>query len=93
MIEHEAAQLVINISLIVMVILLPFAFYRVMRGPTAADRLLSLEMITMVMVGITVLLALFEDTDTVIDTGIVLAALSFVGTLAIARYISEGRVF
>ncbi|MEL7434127.1 MAG: monovalent cation/H+ antiporter complex subunit F [Chloroflexota bacterium] len=44
-------------------------------------------------VGIVVLLAIVAGTDTTIDIGITLAALSFAATVGIARYVSEGRIF
>lgn len=85
---------IVNIALLVMVVLLPLAFYRVAhRGQDAAARLVGVDLITNLLVGIVILLAVIEQTDTTIDIGIVLAALSFVGTVSIARYISEGRVF
>lgn len=89
----EPITLLVNISLIVMMVLLPIAFISVARGETTADRLLGVEMITTLLVGITILLALVEGSDTTIDIGIALAALSFAGTISFARYISEGRVF
>jgi len=45
------------------------------------------------LIGIIVLLGLVQGSSLVIDVGIALAALSFVGTLAVARYISDGKVF
>ena len=83
-----------NIALGIMLLLLPLAFYRVARPrQEAADRLVGVDMITNLLVGIVVLLAVVERTNTTIDIGIVIAALSFAGTVSIARYISEGRVF
>jgi len=90
----DSLAVVVNLALLIMVMLLPFAFYRVAKPhQEAADRLVGVDMITNLLVGIVVLLAIVEGTDTTIDIGIVLAALSFAGTLSIARYISEGRVF
>lgn len=83
-----------NAALLVMVLLLPLAFYRAAKpGQEPIERLVGLDMVTNILVGIAVLLAVVEGTDTPIDIGIVIAALSFAGTVSIARYISEGRVF
>jgi len=87
-------EVLVNTGLLVMVALLPLAFYRVAKpGQLPADRLVGVDMITNLLVGIVVMLAIIEGTDTTIDIGIVVAALSFAGTVSIARYISEGRVF
>ena len=93
MIENNVVNLIVNGALFVMIALIPFAAYRVKQGPTAADRLLAVDSITTLLVGIVILLAVIEQTDTSIDLGIALTSLAFAGTLSIARYISEGRVF
>ncbi|MCA9882255.1 MAG: cation:proton antiporter [Anaerolineae bacterium] len=90
---------ILNLALIVMVLLLPLTFVRVLIGNKehkarrSADRLLAVDLMTTLLVGIIVLLALFEESPKTIDLGIALTALAFAGTLATARYISEGRVF
>ena len=90
----EWTEIAVNIALIIMVVLLPIAFYRVAKPhQSAAERLVGVDTITNLLVGIVMILALVENTDTTIDIGIVMAALSFAGTVSIARYISEGRVF
>jgi multisubunit Na+/H+ antiporter MnhF subunit len=85
---------VINLSLVVMVLLLPLAFYRVAKPKQRpADRLVGVDMVTNLLIGIVVILAIVTQSDVNIDIGVVIAALSFAGTVGIARYISEGRVF
>jgi multisubunit Na+/H+ antiporter MnhF subunit len=51
------------------------------------------DLITTLLIGIIVMLALVEDTQNFVDMAIALAAFAFIGTISIARYISEGRVF
>ncbi|GAB5492610.1 MAG: hypothetical protein Phog2KO_28250 [Phototrophicaceae bacterium] len=87
-------DIAINVALLIMVLLLPISFYRVVKPrQNSAERLVGVDLITNLLVGIVILLALVEKTDTTIDIGIVVASLSFAGTVSIARYISEGRVF
>ncbi len=80
-------------ALIVMVILFTLATIRIWIGPHLADRLQAIDLTTTLLIGIIVLLALLQETSVLVDVGIALAAFGFVGTLAIARYISEGKVF
>lgn len=90
----EWIEIAVNVALLIMVILLPIAFYRVAKPrQDAAERLVGVDIITNLLVGIVLLLAAVKGTDTTIDIGIVIAALSFAGTVSIARFISEGRVF
>lgn len=87
--------LLINLqaALVILVVsLLPCA-YRVAVGPTAADRLQAIDTITTLLIGIILLLAIIQREWMFVDIGIALAAFGFIATLALARYISEGKVF
>jgi multisubunit Na+/H+ antiporter MnhF subunit len=83
----------VQVALAVMVGLLVVSSYRVWRGPTPVDRLQAIDAANTLLIGIIILLALAQGTAMLIDIGLALAALGFVGTLAVARYLSEGRVF
>lgn len=80
----------LQLGLIVLVALLIPCAYRVWIGPTAADRLQIIDTMTTLMIGIIVVLALLEGVGMFIDIAIALAAFAFIGTLALARHISEG---
>lgn len=90
---NSLIELIENLALIVLVIALVPATYRIWTGPSAMERLQALDLTTNVFVGIIVVLGLVLDNAQMIDIGIALAAFSFVATLAIARYIAEGRFF
>jgi multisubunit Na+/H+ antiporter MnhF subunit len=83
----------VQAALAVMVLLLVVSSYRVWRGPSGADRLQAVDAVTTLLIGIIIVLALVQGTSMLLDVGIALAALSFVGTLAVARYLAEGKVF
>jgi multisubunit Na+/H+ antiporter MnhF subunit len=89
----EVVNLGVQAALVVLVLLLLPCTYRVWIGPSPADRLQAVDTITTLLLGIIVLLALVQRRAFVIDVAIALAAFSFVGTLAIARFIREGKVF
>ncbi|MDE2818959.1 MAG: monovalent cation/H+ antiporter complex subunit F [Chloroflexota bacterium] len=93
MIESEFAQAAIKLVLLALVSLLIPASYRVIVGKTLPDRLQAVDLITTLLIGIIVMLALVEGTQVFVDMAIALAAFAFVGTISIARYISEGRGF
>ncbi|MCY4018876.1 MAG: monovalent cation/H+ antiporter complex subunit F [Chloroflexi bacterium] len=93
MIESEFAQVAIKLVLLALVSLLIPASYRVIVGTTLPDRLQAVDLITTLLIGIIVMLALVEGTQGFVDMAIALAAFAFVGTISIARYISEGRAF
>ncbi|MCC6803372.1 MAG: hypothetical protein IT319_10830 [Anaerolineae bacterium] len=89
----DLIQLSMQAALIVLMILILPCAYRVWIGPSAADRLQAVDAITTLLIGIIIVLALLRETSMYIDVAIALAAFAFIGTIALARYISEGKVF
>jgi multicomponent Na+:H+ antiporter subunit F len=90
---NEFIDFITNTALVILVIALIPATYRIWTGPSAMERLQSLDLTTTVLVGVVVVLGIVLENSLIIDIGIALAAFSFVSTLAIARFISEGRFF
>ncbi|MBK8026240.1 MAG: hypothetical protein IPK19_33840 [Chloroflexi bacterium] len=78
--------------LIMTLLLLPCAF-RVVTASSAAERLQAIDTITTLLIGIIALLALTAGNAQYIDVAIAVAALSFVGTLGVARFLAEGKAF
>jgi multicomponent Na+:H+ antiporter subunit F len=67
------------------------AMIRVIRGPTAPDRIVGLDTInTIVIVGMVIFGAAFNEVI-YIDVAIVYALLSFISTLFIAKYLEGGN--
>ncbi|MCF4152530.1 monovalent cation/H+ antiporter complex subunit F [Dethiosulfovibrio sp. F2B] len=64
---------------------------RLIMGPTGADRAVALDAMNTLVIGIMILLAAHFESVVMVDVAIVYAALSFVSTMFIARYIEEGR--
>lgn len=83
----------VQAALVVLILLLVFSSYRVWVGPSPADRLQATDAMTTLLIGIIVVLALVQGTSMLVDVGIALAAFGFIGTLAISRYLAEGKVF
>ena len=86
-------QLSVQAALVVLVVLILPCAYRVWIGPSAPDRLQAIDAITTLLIGIILVLALLRETAMFIDVAIAIAAFGFIGTLALARYISEGKAF
>ena len=64
---------------------------RMVLGPTAADRIVGLDLITILMVAITSLLALQLDNAAYLDLGLALALVGFLATVAFARYLETNE--
>jgi multicomponent Na+:H+ antiporter subunit F len=79
------------IVLIALLISITMAIIRVIKGPTAPDRIVGLDTInTIVIVGMVVFGTAFNEII-YIDVAIVYALLSFISTLFIAKYLEGGE--
>lgn len=63
--------------------------YRIYKGPSIADRAVGVDIMGILFVGITALSALFYDLSYLMDLSITLTLFSFIGTLALAKYLQK----
>ncbi len=80
-----------NILLGIAALALVPAVARLAKGPTLADRVVALDVIAAAAVSMLSLLAVVHHLPVFIDLAVVLALVSFVGTVAFARYLEERR--
>jgi multicomponent Na+:H+ antiporter subunit F len=66
-------------------------FIRLLKGPTLPDRVVAIDLIGVLMVCILVVTAAATAQQAFLDVGMVVALISFVGTVAYARYIERSR--
>lgn len=66
------------------------SFYRLIHGPTTMDRLVSIDTMNMMVVGLIAMFALYFRNSLYLDIAIVYGVLAFLETIVIARYM-EGR--
>lgn len=74
-------------AVLILVILVFFAMIRLFLGPTAADRVVSVDTVNTLMVAVLILLGVAYRQIIFIDVAIVYALLSFVSTLFVAKYL------
>ncbi len=89
----EIVAVGLQIALAVVVLLLLPVGYRVAAGPTQADRLQAIDAATMLLIAAMILLALIQQNGLAVDAALALAAFAFIGTLAVARYLAQGKAF
>lgn len=66
--------------------------YRIFRGPTGADRIVAIDILGILVVGLCAVLTLVTGRPWYIDIGIAWTLQSFISTLALSKYL-EGRGF
>lgn len=80
---------VASVALILVTTSIVVTFVRVLRGPSLPDRVMALDMIGVMSVSVIVLTAIASDEPVLMDAAIALALISFLGTLAFARFIEQ----
>ena len=66
-------------------------FVRLVRGPTLPDRVISIDLLGIVIVCVLVVVAGDSGQLAFLDVAMVIALISFVGTVAYARYLERER--
>ncbi len=66
--------------------------YRILRGPTAPDRVVALDALVPIIATIMVLFALYQGDGLLLDISIVYAILGFIGTLVISKYLMGEKI-
>jgi multicomponent Na+:H+ antiporter subunit F len=66
------------------------ATFRLLRGPTLPDRVVALDLIATLAVGVIGIYAIREEEPIFLLVGIVMALVVFVGTVAFAYYLEQG---
>ena len=69
-----------------------FCLWRILKGPTPADRAVAIDILGILVLGFCAILGIPTGRDWYIDIGIAWALQSFISTLALAKYL-EGRDF
>jgi len=66
--------------------------YRILKGPTSADRVITIDMLGVLIVGFCAVMAISTGRSWYIDIAIAWALQSFIATLALAKFL-EGKSF
>lgn len=82
-------NLFVEIVLGVLALAAMAGFVRLLRGPSLPDRVVAFDLLATVGVGISAVYAMAHNQPVFLDVAVVLALISFVGTVAFARYIEE----
>ena len=84
------AEMILKISLVISMFGILIATIRLFKGPSAPDRAIALDTMTLISISTIVLVALFAGRVIYLDAAMVYAVLSFIGVVAVARHIEGG---
>lgn len=68
---------------------LALAAVRIVRGPSAADRIVALDILTLIGISMAALTAVMTGRILFLDVALILALLSFIGTVAAGVYVER----
>ena len=66
------------------------SFIRFVKGPTASDRVIALDTVSVIAIALMVFMAHIYERFIYVDVSLVYAVLGFIGVLAFARYLEGG---
>lgn len=69
---------------------LALALFRILRGPTPFDRVVALDLIGGICLCAIIFFAIYFDQQVLLDAAFAIALVSFIGTIAFARYLGKG---
>lgn len=79
---------IVDAAMLVHLVLLVVCMARLFRSPVAFDRLLAVDLIGTLLLAAVVLLAIRERESLVLDVALGLAAVGFMGSILLAKYVA-----
>ena len=76
-------------ALAMLLVSMVLVLWRMARGPTAADRVIALDLLSVLVVAFLVTVSVHTQETSYLDVAIAYACIAFLGTVALARYISR----
>lgn len=80
---------VMGLSITMLAVAALVTLVRLLRGPTLPDRVVAIDLIGVLIVGLIVLESAATGERAFLDVAMVIALVSFVGTVAYARYVER----
>jgi len=63
------------------------SLWRLLRGPTAPDRILALDTLNISAIALLIMFGMLLDTEIYFEAALIIAMLGFVGTVVLSKYV------
>ncbi len=80
------------VCLILVLLSIAGLLYRVFRGPSIPDRLVALDAIGVMLISAIALLSVIFDTGFYMEVILLIAIMSFIGTVSFSKFIEKGEI-
>lgn len=84
--------IVIPIAFALVAAAVAMSFWRLLRGPSAPDRILALDTLYVNTIALQVLLGIHLDSPLYFEAALLIALMGFVGTVALCKYLLRGDI-
>ena len=84
--------LAVEIGFVFIGLAMALNLWRLMRGPDITDRILALDTLTINAIALLVLFGIRAGSSAYFEAALVLAAMGFVGTAALCKYLLRGDI-
>jgi multisubunit Na+/H+ antiporter MnhF subunit len=84
-------QTIMTVLLVVLACSLCLALWRLLQGPSIPDRAAAFDLMVNHVVGMIAIFVMVVGQLLLIDAVIIISVIGFLGTVALARFIEEGR--
>lgn len=85
-------QMILLSCLLFLTIAIFACLYRVIKGPSMPDRVMALDLIGINVIASVAILSMITETTAFIEVILLIGILSFVGTIALSRFIERGFI-
>jgi len=87
--ELTFLQISIFIAFGLLLLAFVFALLRLFRGPSNSDQIVALDLIASIVMGFILLYSMLVEREIYFDIAIIIAMISFLGTIAISIYLKQ----
>ena len=84
------ADIALNIAFVLIFFSIVFGIIRLVIGPDTVDRVVAIDLLTIVAIAVIGMLAHVANRYIYLDVALVYGLLSFLGVLAVARFLEKG---
>lgn len=83
--------MILTLAIIILAMGLILALIGLIRGPSLANRVVSFDLLTTIGIGLIAVYAVMYDQPVFLDIAVVMALISFLGTIAFAFYLERSQ--
>lgn len=87
--ETFIPDIILYIAFVFLMLAMLFTLYRLLKGPTFNDQIAAMDLLASIIIGIILVYGMLINNRMYFDITIIIALVSFIGTIAISTYIKQ----